>query len=98
MAKTRFLSFKEVAELIGLGVGTLRNGKCETSEIPRVRIGRRVMFAESAVEAWMARKTREAEDRKNKARQESLAGVRRRQWMMLAAQRQLLRKRKKYPG
>jgi hypothetical protein len=84
--------------MIGLGVGTVRNGKCATSEIPRLRVGRRVLFSLRAVEAWMQRRTREAEERKVKARQESLAGLRCRQWMIVAAQRQLQRKRKPKPA
>jgi predicted DNA-binding transcriptional regulator AlpA len=57
----RFLSFAEVAEMIGLNEGTLRNGECGTKDIPRIKLGSRVVFSFNAVQRWMERKAREAE-------------------------------------
>jgi len=65
----RFLSFAEVAEMIGLNEGTVRNGECGTSEIPRIKLGSRVVFSFNAVQAWMAAKAEEAEQ--SKARSQS---------------------------
>lgn len=64
----RFLSFAEVAELIGLKTKTIRNGECGTRDIPRIKLGGRVLFSFNAVQRWMERKVREAEE--SKARQE----------------------------
>lgn len=64
----RFLNFKEVAEMIGLKAKTVRNGECGTREIPRIKLGGRVVFSFNAVQRWMERKAREAEE--SKARQE----------------------------
>src|SRR5262245_8455804 len=58
----RFLSFAEVASMIGLDLHTLKKGRCGTSEIPRIRLGARVLFSLHAVQAWMERKAREAEE------------------------------------
>lgn len=68
MPHDKFLSFREVAELIGLKVGTLRNGEGGTADIPRMKIGGRVLFSQRAVEQWMARKAREAADKAAGAR------------------------------
>lgn len=64
----RFLNFKEVAAMIGLSEKTIRNGECGTREIPRIKLGGRVVFSFNAVQAWMARKVREAAE--SKSRQE----------------------------
>jgi len=68
LTKDRFLSFAQVAELIGLKVGTLRNGEGGTADIPRMKIGGRVLFSERAVQQWMARKAREAEEKRANVR------------------------------
>jgi len=60
----RFLSIAEAAQMLGLGVGTLRNGQCETDQIPRIRMGRRIVFSQAVLEALMARKIKEANERK----------------------------------
>lgn len=61
----RFLNYSEVAEMIGVDVETLRKGKCQTNEIPRIRLGhRKVLFSLLAVQRWMAAKAREAEEAK----------------------------------
>lgn len=60
----RFLSFAQVAEMICLSVKTIRNGGGGTKDLPRVRLGRRVMFSQRAVEAWMAAKAREGARRR----------------------------------
>ncbi len=59
----RFLNFKEVAELIGVNWTTIRDGKAGTREIPRIKLGGRVVFSFNAVQRWMERKAREAEER-----------------------------------
>jgi predicted DNA-binding transcriptional regulator AlpA len=64
----RFLNFKEVAEMIGLKEKTVRNGECGTREIPRIKLGGRVVFSFNAVQRWMERQAREAEE--SAARQE----------------------------
>jgi predicted DNA-binding transcriptional regulator AlpA len=64
----KFLNFQEVAQLIGLKTKTVRNGECGTREIPRIKLGGRVLFSLNAVQRWMERKAREAEE--SKARQE----------------------------
>ena len=64
----RFLNFKEVAELIGLAVKTVRNGECGTSEIPRIKLGGRVLFSFNAVQSWMATKAREAEESRSRSK------------------------------
>lgn len=61
----RFLSFAQVAELIGLSEGTVRNGECGTNEIPRIKLSNRcVRFSFNAVQQWMAAKARKAEQDK----------------------------------
>jgi excisionase family DNA binding protein len=60
----RFLSFAEVAELLGLNEGTVRNGEAGTNEIPRIKLGGRVLFSFNTVQAWMAAKAKEAEQSK----------------------------------
>ena len=60
----RFLSFAEVAELLGLHETTIRSGEAGTSEIPRIKLGSRVLFSFNAVQSWMAAKAREAEQSK----------------------------------
>lgn len=61
MPKDSFLSYSELARLLGLGLSTVRNGQCGTSEIPRLRLGGRVVFSLKAVEAWMSRRSVQAE-------------------------------------
>lgn len=57
-----FLNIKQVAEMIGVSWTTIRDGKCGTSEIPRIKIGRRVLFSFNAVQQWMSRKVEEARE------------------------------------
>jgi len=57
----RFLNFAQVAEMIGVKEWTLRTGKCGTKDIPRIKLGSRVLFSFNAVQQWMANKAREAE-------------------------------------
>jgi predicted DNA-binding transcriptional regulator AlpA len=88
MPRDKLLTFAEAAKELNLGESTLRHGKCGLDEIPRARVGRRVMFSEAAIQAWIARKVREAEELLRKQRQEKMAGARRRQWLRLAITRQ----------
>jgi len=50
--------------MIGLSAKTIHNGQCGTDELPRVKLGGRVLFSLKAVEAWMARRLRRAEQEK----------------------------------
>jgi hypothetical protein len=95
MPKDRLLSIAAAAELLDLGASTLRHGKCGTDELTRLRVGRRVMFSETALQAWIARRVRDAELIKQKQNHEALAGTRRRQWLRLAVARQEAIKRRK---
>jgi len=63
----RFLSFAEVAEMIGLKTKTVRNGECGTRDIPRIKLGGRVVFSFNAVQRWMERKVREAEENRRRS-------------------------------
>jgi predicted DNA-binding transcriptional regulator AlpA len=63
----RFLSFAEVAQLLGLDVWTVKKGRCETSTIPRIKLGGRVLFSLNTVQEWMAAKAREAEEQKRRS-------------------------------
>ena len=63
----RFLSYAEVAEMIGVAVKTLRNGDAGTKDIPRIKLGGRVLFSFNVVQEWMANKVREAEEAKRKS-------------------------------
>lgn len=63
----RFLNFKEVAEMIGLHWTTVRDGKCGTGEIPRIKLSNKaVRFSLNAVQRWMENKAREAEEEKHR--------------------------------
>jgi predicted DNA-binding transcriptional regulator AlpA len=88
MPKDKLLTVAEAAAELNFGKSTLRDGKCGLDQIPRVRVGRRLMFSEAAIQAWIARKAREAEQLNQKQKQEQVAGTRRRQWLRLAIARQ----------
>lgn len=62
----RFLNYQELADLIGLNIYTVKKGLCGTKDIPRVRLGGRVLFSFLAVQKWMAQKAREAEEAKQR--------------------------------
>jgi hypothetical protein len=87
----KLLSFAEAADALGISEGTLRNGAAGTRELARVRMGRRVLFSQKIIEALIARKVREAEDKKRQQENhlaDQLAGKRRQK---LAVRRALLR-------
>lgn len=65
-APDRFLNYQEVAAMIGLQIATVKKGKCGTREIPRIKLGGRVLFSFNAVQAWMARKVEEAREEKSR--------------------------------
>lgn len=70
-APDRFLNIHEVAEMIGLHWTTIRDRKCGTGEIPRIKLSNKcVRFSLNAVQVWMATKVREAEEAQR--RQESV--------------------------
>ena len=50
----RLISVKELAQVIGLSPATIYT-LVERREIPVQRVRRRVMFAPSAIERWLAR-------------------------------------------
>lgn len=55
-----FLSFAEVAQIIGLDVTTIRNGTCGTDELLRVKLGARTVFSFNDVQQWIQRRLGEA--------------------------------------
>lgn len=57
-----FLRFAEVAEIIGLDESTIRNGECGTEELLRIKLGARTVFSFNDVQAWIARRVRQARD------------------------------------
>lgn len=62
----KFITYKELAELLSLHVATVKKGECGTRTIPRIKLGRRVLFSFNAVQRWMAAKAREAEEAKRR--------------------------------
>lgn len=63
----RRLSFGQVAAKLGLAEGTLRNGGCGTRTIPRLRLGRRVVFSEKTVDAWIINRDKNAKEERRRA-------------------------------
>jgi hypothetical protein len=63
----RFITYVELAELLCLHVATVKKGECGTDSIPRIRLGKRVLFSFNAVQSWMAGKAREAEENKRRS-------------------------------
>lgn len=57
-----FLSFAEVAEIIGLDATTIRNSECGTDELLRVKLGARTLFSFNDVQEWIARRVAQARD------------------------------------
>lgn len=58
----KFLSFAEVAELIGISEDSLRHYECGTNTLARIKLGRRTVFSFNDVQDWMARKLRETQE------------------------------------
>ncbi|HEU0175092.1 MAG TPA: hypothetical protein VFV58_12605 [Blastocatellia bacterium] len=59
----RFISFAEVAEMLGLRETTVRNGECGTDELIRIKLGKQegtIRFSLNDVQAWMLRQARKA--------------------------------------
>lgn len=52
--------------MIGLEVETVKKGKAGTNDLPRIKLGSRVLFSLHAVQRWMERKAREAEEEKRR--------------------------------
>lgn len=64
-----FLNIHEVAEIIGLHWTTIRDRKCGTGEIPRIKLSNRCLrFSFNAVQAWMTAKAHEAEEAQRMAK------------------------------
>lgn len=61
-----FLSFAEVAEIIGLDESTIRNGVCGTNELLRIKLGKRIVFSFNDVQEWIARQIRQARDNRQR--------------------------------
>lgn len=57
-----FLSFAEVAEIISVSEDSLRHAECETHELLRIKLGRRIVFSYNDVQAWITRHKRKTED------------------------------------
>jgi hypothetical protein len=66
-APDRFITYAELAQLLSLHVTTVKKGECGTDQIPRIRLGRRVLFSFNAVQSWMAARAREAEENKRRS-------------------------------
>jgi excisionase family DNA binding protein len=58
----RFITYAELAELLSLNITTVTKGELGTDQIPRIRLGRRVLFSFNQVQEWMAARVREAEE------------------------------------
>jgi excisionase family DNA binding protein len=56
----RFITYAELAELLSLNITTVTKGELGTDTIPRIRLGRRVLFSFNQVQEWMAARVREA--------------------------------------
>jgi len=63
----RFITYTELADLLSLNLTTVKKGECGTDQIPRIRLGRRVLFSFNAVQSWMAARVREAEEAKRRS-------------------------------
>jgi hypothetical protein len=63
----RFITYAELAALLNLHIATVKKGECGTDSIPRIRLGKRVLFSFNAVQSWMAAKAREAEESKRRS-------------------------------
>ncbi len=55
LSAKKFFSKKELAEFLGLSVFTIDTWVSQRREIPYVKMGRRVMFDKTDVEAWIER-------------------------------------------
>lgn len=64
----RFLNYSEVAAMIGLHWTTIRDGKAGTSDLPRIKLGSRVVFSFNAVQEWMISKAEKAEKARARSR------------------------------
>jgi excisionase family DNA binding protein len=53
----RLLNIRELSKLIGLPVSTIYSKQGGTRDLPRVRLGRHVMFRLEDVQAWIKRHT-----------------------------------------
>lgn len=62
-AITPKLTADDVAAIIKVSVKTVRNGGAGTDELPREYYGKEIRFDRDAVQAWLDRKAREANDR-----------------------------------
>jgi predicted DNA-binding transcriptional regulator AlpA len=49
----RFISIAEVAEMLGIPVKELALYKTKTRDLPRIKLGSRVVFSLKAVEKWI---------------------------------------------
>jgi hypothetical protein len=67
-----FLSFAEVAEIIGLEAKTIRNGECGTHELLRIKLGARTVFSFNDVQAWIAQRIEQARIERQQAETEAV--------------------------
>ena len=67
-----FLSFAEVAEIIGLAEKSIRHGEAGTDELLRIKLGKRVVFSFNDVQAWISRRINQAHEERQ--REAAVAG------------------------
>jgi predicted DNA-binding transcriptional regulator AlpA len=61
-----FLSFAEVAELIGLAEKSIRHREAGTDELLRIKLGKRVVFSYNDVQAWIERRKAQAREQRER--------------------------------
>jgi hypothetical protein len=64
----RFLTFAEVAEMLGLSEEVVRNGECGTDELLRIKLGkqtRTIRFSFNNVQVWIEKRGAKDETTKN---------------------------------
>lgn len=66
-----FLSFAEVAEIIGLDATTIRNSECGTEELLRIKLGARTVFSFNDVQDWITRRIAQAREDRRQAQDEA---------------------------
>jgi predicted DNA-binding transcriptional regulator AlpA len=61
-----FLSFAEVAAIIGLAEKSIRHGEAGTDELLRIKLGKRVVFSFNDVQAWIERRKAQAREQRER--------------------------------
>lgn len=68
-----FLSFAEVATIIGLDEKTIRNNDCGTDELLRIKLGKRTVFSFNDVQGWIRRRIGEARGKREQGEAANLS-------------------------